>query len=278
MNLIRIVTFNTLFGGRDDQGLGSDARWQAASTFLSNIRADVYALQECNFWELLGYRRLYQANQALGTAHAYLAEANSTTTGHRFHTALFFGHRWEITEHGAERDRYHHVLGWANARLDGKGQKWAWRNIHCDPFDPAKRKIEVAPLLPLAEPGRLSVVLGDGNMLGIGHPEPDWSPLPRHLLQAQCVLGDDGSWRADREATKVLERAGFVDAAQRVGDQQATGGFGESDVKRRQDLVLLSPALDPAIVDYTVYTEPVDRGWSDHGAVSATVDCDRIAA
>lgn len=270
--ILRIVTFNTLFGGRDDQGLGSDARWRASAPFLKSLRADVYALQECNFWDLLGGQRLRQASRALGTTHAFLAEANSTTADHRFHTALLFGDRWTITGQGAERGRYHHVLGWVKGLLDGKGPEWDWRHVHLDPFHPQKREAEVAPLLPLAAPGRRAVVLGDGNLLGIGHPEPDWTPLPAHLLHTQCVRGEDGIWRANRAATKSLEYAGFVDAAHHVGNQQATGGFGPNDVRRRQDLVLVSSDLGPAIVDYQVHTEPLDHGWSDHAAVSVTLD------
>ncbi|MEU3299776.1 hypothetical protein ABZ729_08135 [Streptomyces sp. NPDC006678] len=41
---------------------------------------------------------------------------------------------------------------------------------------------------------------------------------------------------------------------------------------RRQDLILMSPALAPALVDYQVHREPVDNELSDHGAVRADFD------
>lgn len=273
----RIVSYNTLFGGRDEEGLGSDARWQSAVRFLRSLDGDLYALQECNFWELLGQRRLHQARRQLGMSSAYLAEANTTTAGHRFHTALLASPRWDVIGQGAERNKYHHVLGWANARIDGNDAVWGVRHVHLDPFSPAHRAAEVEPLQTLAAPGRLSLVVGDANMLGLGHPEPDWRPLPRHLRHAQLVRNEDGQWVAERSAAGVLENAGFVDAANYFGDDRPTGGFGKNDVERRQDLFLLSPALSEAIVAYDVHAEPIEQGFSDHCAISLTLDCDRLA-
>lgn len=278
MALLRIVSYNTLLGGRDDDGLGSDARWQAASRFLRSLDADLYALQECNFWDLLGQRRLHQARRQLGMSTAYLAEANSTTAGYRFHTALLANPRWDTIGQGAERNKYHHVLGWANARVDDSDAVWSIRHIHLDPFSPAHRTAEVEPLQTLAAPGRLSLVLGDANTLGVGHPEPDWSPLPRHLHHTQLVPDEHGQLVADRAASTVLENAGFIDAAHHFGDHRPTGGFGKNDVERRQDLFLLSPALAEAIVAYEVYSEPIEEGFSDHCAISLTLDCDQLVA
>lgn len=276
MTPLRIISFNTLFGGREEDGLGSDARWQAAARFLRSLRGDLYALQECNVWELLGERRLHQAREQLSMTAAYLAEANITTAGHRFHTALLANPRLNTIGQGAERNKYHHVLGWMNACVDGGNAVWSVRHLHLDPFSPAHRAAEVEPLQTLAAPGRLSLVLGDANMLGLGHPEPDWSPLPRHLHHTQLVPKEDGRLVADRTAASVLEDAGFVDAALHVGDNRPTGGFGKNDVERRQDLFLLSPALAEAIVEYEVHTEPIEQGFSDHCAVSLTLDCDRL--
>ncbi|MFG2210486.1 hypothetical protein [Streptomyces sp. NPDC048638] len=276
MTHVRIISFNTLFGGRKDDGLGDDAPWKAAAPFLKTLDGDFYALQECNFWDLLGQRRLHQAREQLGMASAYLAEANATTADHRFHTAMLTGPRWSVHGQGAERNKYHHVLGWANARLDDREDLWSIRHLHLNPFSPTHRAAEVEPLQPLAAPGRLSLVLGDANMLGLGHREPDWSPLPPHLHHTQLIRDEHGVLRADRTAADVLEGAGFVDAAHRVGDHRPTGGFGTGDVERRQDLFLLSPALAGAVVAYDVHAEPIDKGFSDHCAISLTLDCDLL--
>jgi endonuclease/exonuclease/phosphatase family metal-dependent hydrolase len=276
MATIRLVSYNTLFGGRDSEGLGDDARWKAAAAFLRSLEGDLYALQECNFWELLGNRRLHQARADLGMSSAFLAQANTTTAGHRFHSALLLGPRWQVSAEGAERNRYHHVLGWATARLDGHPNPWSIRNIHFDPFSPTNRAKETEPLLTLAAPGRLSLLLGDANTLGIGHPEPNWSPLPPHLHRTQLLQDEHGMLNADRTAMSALEAAGFVDAAHRQGDDRPTGGFSTGDVERRQDLFLLSPTLAEAIVSYDVHTAPIDHEWSDHCAISLALDYDRL--
>ncbi|MFD9819417.1 hypothetical protein [Streptomyces violascens] len=250
MSLIRIVTFNLQFGGCDGYGLGSAARLRTALPFLRSLDGDAYLLQEANHWQHLGKRRLHQARVALAVASAFLAKANKTTTGHAFHTAMLFGRRWNIVAEDSDRARYHHVLGWATVQLDDTAATWDIRNLHLDPFSPANRHNEVAPLQTLVGPGRLAALIGDANMLGINHPEPDWTPLPAHLRAAQLLPHTEAAADADRRAIRLLQNAGFVDVADRFGDQQPTGGFGPSDVPRRQDLFLLSPALAEAAVDY----------------------------
>ncbi|NBE51990.1 hypothetical protein [Streptomyces boluensis] len=45
MTTLRVVTFNTLFGGHDDFGLGVGDRWSGQVSFLTGLEADVLALQ-----------------------------------------------------------------------------------------------------------------------------------------------------------------------------------------------------------------------------------------
>ncbi|MFJ7085968.1 hypothetical protein ACIQU8_22390 [Streptomyces griseus] len=70
---LRVVTFNTLFGGRDNDGLGVDDRWRRQVPFLKSLEPDILLLQECNFWELLGKHRLHQAVDELGLATGFLS-------------------------------------------------------------------------------------------------------------------------------------------------------------------------------------------------------------
>ncbi|WP_435059261.1 endonuclease/exonuclease/phosphatase family protein [Streptomyces sp. bgisy060] len=277
MTAIRVVTFNTLFGGHDDFGLGSGDRWHGQIPFLKSLEADVLALQECNFWDLLGQRRMYQTLNALGMGSAHLAYANETTSGHRFHTVIMLSRRVQLAAEGADRDRYHHVMGWANLVVPGLEGLLELRNLHLDPFDPRNRAREVSPLGVLAAPGRRSLVLGDINAIGLGYPEPDWTQLPAHAQNGQLRLPREGEV-SDRDATELLGRAGFLDASHPSGQGTApTAAFGEGDVPRRQDLILMSPALAPALVDYQVHLEPIDKELSDHGAVSATFEVSRLA-
>ncbi|MFE9287830.1 hypothetical protein [Streptomyces olivaceus] len=272
MTKIRVVTFNTLFGGYDDFGLGLGDRWHGQIAFLKSLEADVLALQECNFWDLLGDRRMHQTLNALGLSNAYLAYANETTSGHRFHTVIMVGPRVRIAAQGATRDRYHHVMGWANLLLPGLEGMLELRNLHLDPFDPRNRATEVSPLGVLAAPGRRSLVVGDINSIGLRFPEPDWSQLPAHVQNGQLLLPREGS-DSNRDATELLARAGFLDASHPFQQETVpTAAFGEGDVPRRQDLILMSPALAPTLVGYQVLLEPVNKELSDHGAVCADFD------
>jgi endonuclease/exonuclease/phosphatase family metal-dependent hydrolase len=274
---IRVVTFNTLFGGHDDFGLGAGDRWQGQVAFLKALEADILALQECNFWDLLGNRRMYQTANALGMNTACLAYANETTSGHRFHTVIMLSRRVLLGAQGTDRDRYHHVMGWANLVVPGLEGLLELRNLHLDPFDPRNRAREVSPLGVLAAPGRRSLVVGDVNSIGVGYPEPDWTQLPTHVRNGQLLLPRQGDV-SDRDATELLSRAGFLDASHRFKQEMApTAAFGEGDVPRRQDLILMSPALAPALVGYQVHLEPVDKELSDHGAVCADFDFSLVA-
>ncbi|MGW7594566.1 hypothetical protein [Streptomyces rubiginosohelvolus] len=43
--VLRVVTFNTLFGGHTDSGFGPADRWDGQMEFLRSLRPDVLALQ-----------------------------------------------------------------------------------------------------------------------------------------------------------------------------------------------------------------------------------------
>ncbi|MFJ9634731.1 endonuclease/exonuclease/phosphatase family protein [Streptomyces sp. NPDC101175] len=274
MPVLRVVTFNTLFGGHTDSGFGPADRWDGQMAFLRSLKPDILALQECNFWEVLGRQRLHRAVRQLGMARGFLAEANVTTAGHRFHSAILLSSRVAVDAEDADRTRYHHVMGWANLRLEGVDGLVELRNLHLDPSDPRNRTREVGPLKFLAGPGRKSLIVGDLNAIGIGFPEPDWTRLPQHQLDCHLHAPGHGPGQiADREAVELLARAGFVDAAARFGQETVpTAAFGVDDVPRRQDLILASPALAPALVGYRVHKEAVDGGLSDHAAVVADFD------
>ncbi|NDZ76989.1 hypothetical protein G3I19_00320 [Streptomyces sp. SID10853] len=276
MTTIRVVTFNTLFGGHDDFGLGADDRWHGQVEYLRGLEADILALQECNFWDLLGKRRMYQTLNALGMGSAHLAYANETTSGHRFHTVIMLSRRVQVAAQDADRNRYHHVMGWANLILPGLEGLLELRNLHLDPFDPRNRAREVSPLGVLAAPGRRSLIVGDVNCIGLEFPEPDWGQLPAHAVNGQLRLPREEEV-SDRDATELLARAGFKDASHPFKQEMAaTAAFGDGDVPRRQDLILMSPDLAPALDDYRVDLEPVDKELSDHGAVSADFDLSRL--
>ncbi|MFE0777614.1 endonuclease/exonuclease/phosphatase family protein [Streptomyces sp. NPDC058861] len=275
---LRVVTFNTLFGGHDDDGLGLGHRWRRQVPFLKSLEPDVLLLQECNFWQLLGRRRLNQAVTELGLATGFLAEANITTAGHQFHSAILTSARVAVLAEDCDRSRYHHVMGWMNLRVPGlPGRALEVRNLHLDPFDPRNRAREVAPLGVLAAPGRLALVGGDVNSIGQRFPEPDWRGMAPHLLNGHLRLPGEAEV-GDRDAVELLARSGFIDTALASGMAEVpTAAFGPGDVPRRQDLILASPALAPAVTGYQVHRQPVDDETSDHCAVSVDLDLTALA-
>ncbi|MEU1630701.1 endonuclease/exonuclease/phosphatase family protein [Streptomyces sp. NPDC020096] len=246
--------------------------------FLRSLQPDILTLQECNGFELLGRRRLHRAVNDLGMARCFLAMANETTAGHRFHTAILVSERVRVLAEGADVTRYHHVMGWATVQLAGVDGVMEIRHLHLDPFDPRNRAREIGPLEVLAAPDRHALVMGDFNAVGINFPEPDWSAMGAHLLNGHlrppgqpCV--------SDREAVELLDRAGFRDAAALSGMEHVpTAAFGQGDVPRRQDLILASPTLLPALANYQVHRVPVDEGLSDHCAVSVDLRPARLPA
>jgi endonuclease/exonuclease/phosphatase family metal-dependent hydrolase len=266
---IRIVSCNTEFAGCAEFGYGAADRRDEQMRLLRALEPDVLALQEMNGCAALGGRRFRHWVIGTGMAQGFLSRANKTTSGHRFDSAILVSGRARVLAEGANRAKYHHVLGWMECEFDGLPAPIEFKHIHLDPFDPRNRTAETAPFEVLAAPGRNSVVIGDANAVGLGFPEPDWNRLPPHLRNGHLGLpGTRWEGIADRSAVEQLALAGLVDLAQALGDQRPTGGFGPNDVERRQDLVILSPDLVPLARNYQVHREFVERGLTDHAVVS----------
>lgn len=264
--MIRIVSWNLMFGGRDDEGHGDDARWRRQAQVLRELAPDVLLLQECNLWDARGQRRLHQAVYETGLARGVLAEANATTAGHRFHSAILVSQRVRLLANGADTHRYHHVSGWAHLGVDGLDRELEVRNIHLDPFDGGHRLTEVAPFEVLAAPGRAAVVAGDANGVPASFPmsTDDWDSVPQHVRGGWVLDPHADVPQADTRALDFLGAAGFVDVAERFG----AGHLATGD--RRSDVVLASPAVAGAAAAYRVVDEA--EGLSDHQPVEVLLE------
>lgn len=273
----KIISLNTQDGGHDDLGRDAPTRWAGLMGWLREQRADIACLQEAMYFDRYFKLRLRRAVRDTAMAKGYLAHANATTAGYRFHSAILVSRRVRVLAHGADRTRYHHVLGWAEIAVPGLPVKLELRNIHLNPFDPRHRAIEVAPFEVLAGPGRAALVLGDRQGLGPGVAEPeDWGTVPAHLRNG-LMLPPGEREAADHTPELLMERSGFLDAARAAGlGHQPTGGFGPGDIARRGDVVCYSPYLAPAVDGYTVHRETVEEGWSDHCAISVLLRPGRI--
>lgn len=262
--MIRLVTWNLLFGGREDDGHGDDTRWRGQVELLRELNPDILMLQECNDWEARGQRKLHQAVNDLGMASGVLAEANPTTAGHRFHSAILISPRVQMRAHGADTTRYHHVAGWANIGIPGLDRDVETRNIQLDPFDGEHRLTEVKPFEVLAAPGRLAMVVGDGNCIPPNFPPEalNLAGVPAHLRGGWVLDPHADTPVADTRALAFLLAAGFVDAAESFG---AADQLTSHD--RRCDVVFVSPALAERLAGYRVVTDAGDL--SDHFPVEA---------
>ncbi|MFJ8025841.1 PP2C family protein-serine/threonine phosphatase [Streptomyces sp. NPDC096311] len=106
----------------------------------------------------------------------------------------------------------------ASLRLEGVDGLLELRNLHLAPSDPRNWAWASSPLKFLATPRRRSLIVGDMNSIGLGFPEPDWTRLSPHLHDCHLgAPGHDPERVSDREAVELLARAGFVDAASRMG-------------------------------------------------------------
>lgn len=270
---IRLVSCNTEFAGCAEFGYGAADRRDEQIQLLRALKPDVLVLQEMNGCRDLGGRRFRRWVIGTGMAQGFLAHANVTTSGHRFDSAILVSDRVRVLAEGGNRAKYHHVLGWMECEIDGLPAPLEIKHIHLDPFDPRNRTTETAPFEVLAAPGRQAVVIGDGQGVARGFPEPDWSRLPPHLRNGHLGLpGTRWEGIADRSAVEQLALAGLVDLAEHFDDQRPTGGFGPNDVERRQDVAIVSPDLVPLARNYQVHAEFVDRRLTDHAVVSFDLD------
>ncbi len=274
---LRVGSFNMLFGGHDDAGFGAPSRWDGQMQLLEALDLDVLAIQEASAFDLLGSRRLHRMVNDLDMAQGFLAEANATTTGHRFHSAILVSRRVRVLAEGSDRARYHHVLGWISLEVPGLPGHLEIKNVHLDPFDPRHRAIETGPFEVLGDPKRFAAAIGDYNGIGTGFPEPDWSKLEPHLRNGHLGLpGTEWEGIADRSAVRLPERAGMVDVAVLCGQGHVpTGGFAPDDLEKQQDIGLLSPALAGLASNYEVHKQFVTLGLSDHAAFTFEVDVRR---
>ena len=123
--------------------------------------------------------------------------------------------------------------------------------------------------------GRPGIIMGDINHAPLAGPEPDWSLVPDHNRSARTVL-DEGPLRADRTVGRVLDRAGYTDAAAHLAAERGddallapTGVHG----RMRVDQVWLSEQLVPALAGY----ERLDhRGTTDHHPVQVDLNLSRM--
>jgi exodeoxyribonuclease III len=251
---MRLMTYNILTGGRDRDGT---SRLGGIIEVVRGVAPDVLLLEECNGFELDGFRTLYRLEHEL-QMRAVLAVADSG-----FHVALFL-RRGRLLETHCLRRELHHALLAATLELDGVSFRVI--GAHLCPFGGDARLLEIQHIIRFLREQNV-FVLGDLNALSphdaARYPAQSWIPRrrARHMLAGEPA-------RLDTRAIAALEAADLVDLFHRDGNAAATAltrlGEGWEAYQARIDYVFASPAA----AERVERTERVDgervESASDH--------------
>ena len=194
---MRLMTYNILTGGEDDDGCG---RVDKILQVINEQAPDILTLCECNHFERDGFRRFYAFERSLGM-RGVLGLAPSG-----FHVAVFVRNA-EIIEHRVISDWVQHAILRVKLRIGT--QLMTVVSAHLSPFGGVLRLGEAQYLAGSTHEQECALIAGDLNALS-PHDTAQYSPQTwaarrraRHVLPASTEL--------DTRAIAVLESAGLVD-------------------------------------------------------------------
>lgn len=229
---MRLMTYNVLTGGRDAEGPG---RLALIAETIRSVNPDLLVLNECNGFELEGFRSLYRLEAELGM-RGILAQAESG-----FHVAFF--HRvGRVTEARLLTREVHHAVLAVTLELGGTTLRVI--GAHLSPFGGDARLLEVQHLIRFLKEDNV-IIAGDLNALSphdvAQHRPARWLPRRR----SRHVLAEGGG-RLDTRAISALEEAELVDVLRQRGSAEPTVltrlGAGHEDYQVRIDYVFATPA------------------------------------
>lgn len=267
MTTLTVLTWNTLFGGRD----GSDERRaQAQIQLIREYKPDVFLVQEAKGFEVNGGAWLYALEKEIGM-RGFLALAPRTGQN----VAIFIREPLQPVSFDADGVHFHHALATLKVKLPDSDRVITFLSTHLCPNGPHVRLREAAYLTVHAVPERLTLLTGDFNSASPHDPEPaDWASLPAH--HRTRYLADDLQG-IDRKVLAQLEAAGWVDVGHRLEENNVptvpTAAFlGTEFATMRCDYLLASQALAKLASTYQVIRTPATDMASDHYPILATFD------
>lgn len=261
------LTYNTLFGGRDDV---DDRRARSQVGLINELKPDVFLMQEAKGFEANG-RALVHALEAQIGMRGFLAVAPHTGQN----VAIFIREPLRPVSFGADGAHFHHALATLKVALPESQRMMTLISAHLCPNGPIVRRREAAYLAVQAAPDNYSLLTGDFNSASPHDPEPEGlHALPAHH-RARYLAEDLQA--ADRSVLTHLESAGWVDVGHALGASGIptvpTLGFtGTEFAVMRCDYVMASKALAACAKSYQVIRAPVTDMASDHYPVLATFD------
>jgi endonuclease/exonuclease/phosphatase family metal-dependent hydrolase len=267
MTTLTVLTYNTLFAGRDG---GDDRRAQAQVGLINDLRPDVFLMQEAKGFDANGGAWLHALEQQIAM-RGFLAVAPRTGQN----IAIFI--REPLRPLGFEADgaNFHHTLATLRVAVPGSELPVTFISAHLRPNGPEIRRREAAYLAVHAAPERLTLVTGDFNSASPHDSEPeDWAALAPHH-RARYVADDLQG--IDRSVLAHLEAAGWVDLGQELDAAGVptvpTAAYRDAEfATMRCDYLLASSGLAAKARSYQVIRNSITDTASDHCPVLATFE------
>lgn len=256
-------TLTLLSGNLLSGGIGrsrNENRLTDLMDIAATVRPDVYAAQECLYFDQQDYRLFHRAEELLGMV-GVLGISPRT----RMHTALFVRPPLRIAEHRVSSGGiWHHSVTHAVVVWDAHDGVPAGRlrvaSVHLSPRNPARRLLEAGELTDYGASPEPAVLLGDTNT---EDEHTDLSGAPPELLARFARLGTD---IPDTAPIDLLCSAGLWDLAPPAPfggpPVRTTGHWPGKPVAGRPDRALANSAAVHAFTDYAVITEA--RDLTDH--------------
>lgn len=255
--MVRILTYNTLFGGFD----GEDGRrFELQVELIRAADPDVLLVQEWRGFLADGATRLFEAERRLGR-RALVAAA--PVTGQN--TAILLKPGIEPIRFEADAHHFHHAAAIAELCLPDLDKPLTAISVHLCPNSPQLRLGEVGYLVNHAIEDAYVVIGGDFNSIS----PHDLAPALDRLAARFRVRYADAKGKADRRTLTALEAAGLIDIGFRLGGHSTPtvpgAGFqGNEFVPFRCDYLMASPALAERARNYQVLRHEGAGQASDH--------------
>lgn len=267
MTTLTVLTYNTLFAGRD----GSDDRRAKAQVQLINeLKPDVFLMQEAKGFDANGGAWLYALEQQLGL-RGFLAVAPRTGQN----IAIFIREPLCPLSFDADGAYFYHTLATLKVAVPGSEQPITFISAHLCPNGPEVRRREAAYLGIHAAPHNRTLITGDFNSASPHDSEPeDWPALARHHRARYLAEDLKG---IDRSVLAHLEAAGWVDLGHRLDPARVptvpTAAYRDAEfATMRCDYLLASQSLAATARSYQVIRNDISDAASDHYPVLATFE------
>lgn len=263
--MLRIMTYNTLFGGFDGEDGG---RFDLQVHLIREADPDVLLVQEWRGFLANGSQRLYEAERRL-ERRALVAAA--PVTGQN--TAILLKPGIEVIRFEGDADHFHHAAAIAELRAPQLDRPLTAVSVHLCPNGPSVRLREATYLANLAIDESYTIIGGDFNSVSPHDPEPPLADLPTRFRFRYA--GPDG--KADRSTLAALERAGFTDVGLQLGGNPTptvpgASFTGSEFVPFRCDYLLASKALADRARGYRVLNGGDAGSASDHYPILCDVE------